>query len=89
MLKTLCTFTPSNNNNMTTITTISEANTLIENILSVKDLKNITFNFENRKLLSDLCNQEFSNLINLYGLKEITISDIYNSLDELQNKINN
>jgi hypothetical protein len=74
---------------MTTITTISEANTLIENILSVKDLKNITFNFENRKLLSDLCNQEFSNLINLYGLKEITISDIYNSLDELQNKINN
>lgn len=74
---------------MTTITTISEANTLIENILSVKDLKNINFNFENRKLLSDLCNQEFSNLINLYGLKEITISDIYNSLDELQNKINN
>ena len=74
---------------MTTITTILEANTLIENILSVKDLKNITFNFENRKLLSDLCNQEFSNLINLYGLKEITISDIYNSLDELQNKINN
>jgi hypothetical protein len=89
MLKYLCNFTPSNNNNMTTITTISEANTLIENILSVKDLKNITFNFENRKLLSDLCNQEFSNLINLYGLKEITISDIYNSLDELQNKINN
>jgi len=89
MFRTLCNFTPSNNNNMTTITTISEANTLIENILSVKDLKNITFNFENRKLLSDLCNQEFSNLINLYGLKEITISDIYNSLDELQNKINN
>ena len=74
---------------MTIINTILEANTLIDNILSAKDLKNIYFDFENRKILSDLCNQEFNNLINLYSLKEITTNDIYNYLYELKYKINN
>lgn len=74
---------------MTTITTISEAKLLIDSVLSVKDLQNVLFNIKNRKVLNNICNQEFNCLINLYTSKEICINDIYNALDELMFKINN
>ena len=74
---------------MKIITTILDANKLIDNVLSSKDLQNVLFNIENRKVLNNLCNQEFNALINLYNLKEISTNDIYNSLDKLKYKINN
>ena len=74
---------------MTTINTILEDNTLIDNVSSVKDLKNITFDLQNRNLLNEFCNQEFKNLINLYHIGEISMNEIFNILDELKFKINN
>jgi hypothetical protein len=74
---------------MKTITTISQANELIDNVLSVADLQNVSFNIESRKVLNDFCNKEFKSLINLYASKEICTNDIYNSLDELKFKLNN
>jgi hypothetical protein len=74
---------------MTYINTILEANTLIDNVSSIKNLKNVIFDLKNRNLLNDFCNQEFKNLINLYHIGEISMNDIYNILDELKFKINN
>jgi hypothetical protein len=78
-----------NKETMTTIITILQANELIDNVLSVKDLQNVLFNIESRKVLNDFCNKEFESLINLYASKEICTNDIYNSLDELKFKLNN